>query len=183
MHLIDNLNDAHLHDLLRRVDTTGFPADLQHLWKVERVRYRETLRRIPPATDPSAVLLDLGSSRPLLPFLQVVLGYRRIVLNTCYPDSGFVDESMRVRAAPASHGGRPSSPSPGGPCSAFAPGIVPDGEVEESILFGLMAPHDRDQLAHPHDKHFLVLKGSVRHRVHRANESIELAEDARMLGP
>jgi SAM-dependent methyltransferase len=99
-HPVDNLTDRQLHDLLLRVDTTGFPADLEHLWRVERLRYRETLRRIPPARHDRATLLDLGSSRPWLPFFQVVLGYRHLVLNTAYPDACFVDDGLTVRGEP-----------------------------------------------------------------------------------
>jgi SAM-dependent methyltransferase len=99
-HPVDNLTDQQLHDLLFRVDTTGFPGDLEHLWRVERQRYRETLRRIPPARHDHETLLDLGSSRPWLPFFQVVLGYRHIVLNTAYPDAHFVDDGLTVRGEP-----------------------------------------------------------------------------------
>jgi len=83
-----------------RVERAGFPADLEGLWGVERVRYRETLRRIPPAANAEAALLDLGSSRPWLPFFQVLLGYRHIVLNTSYPGSGFVDDDLGVAGVP-----------------------------------------------------------------------------------
>jgi len=99
-HPVDDLTDAQLHELLLRVDTVGFPADLDEVWRVEHVRFRETLRRIPPAANDRSCLLDLGSSRVWLPFFQVLLGYRRIVLNTNYPKSGFVDEVLRVRGAP-----------------------------------------------------------------------------------
>lgn len=99
-HPVDPLSDEGLRDVLLRVDAEGFPSDLAHLWSVERVRYRETLRRIPPAVDSDSVLLDLGSTRAWLPFFQIVLGYRRIVANTKYPDSGFVDASAGVRGAP-----------------------------------------------------------------------------------
>jgi len=99
-HPVDRLSDPQLRELLMRVDTSGFPADLEQLWTVERVRYRETLRRIPPAPGGSATLLDLGSSRPWLPFFQVLLGYRHIVLNTSYPDSGFVDDGLTVHGEP-----------------------------------------------------------------------------------
>lgn len=95
-HPVDRLSDAELRALLMRVDTKGFPADLAHLWNVERLRYRETIRRLPPAADKHATLLDLGSSRPWLPFFQLVLGYRRLVLNTSYPDSGFVADGLTV---------------------------------------------------------------------------------------
>ena len=96
-HPVDHLSDEQLHDLLLRVDAKGFPADLEELWQIERLRYRETLRRIPPARSEDARLLDLGSSRPWLPFFQVVLGYRHIVLNTNYPKSGFVEDGLTVR--------------------------------------------------------------------------------------
>lgn len=98
-HPVHRLTDDALRELFLRVDATGFPSDLHHLWNVERTRYRETIARIPPA-EPSHALLDLGSTRAWLPFYQLVLGYGRIVLNTKYPDSGFVDEGIRVRGAP-----------------------------------------------------------------------------------
>jgi len=98
-HPVDRLTDARLRGLMLRVNTTGFPADLQHLWSVERARYRETLRRIPPAAGTDSALLDLGSSRPWLPFYQVLLGYRNITLNTSYPKSGFVDEGLSIAGA------------------------------------------------------------------------------------
>ena len=85
-HPVNQYSDAELRELMMRVDTRGFPADLANLWKVEHVRYRQTLQRIPPAQSPAATLLDLGSSRPWLPFYQVLLGYQNIVLNTRYPD-------------------------------------------------------------------------------------------------
>ncbi len=100
-HPVDQLSDDQLHDLLLRVDTAGFPADLEELWSIERLRYRETLRWIPPAPGASASLLDLGSSRPWLPFYQVLLDYQHIVLNTSYPESGFVTEHLAVNDAPA----------------------------------------------------------------------------------
>ncbi len=101
-HPVDRCSDAQLRELMMRVDATGFPDDLQRLWGVERIRYRETLRRIPPADGKHFSLLDLGSSRPWLPFLQVLLGYRHLVLNTSYPASGFVDNGLTVRGdAPA----------------------------------------------------------------------------------
>jgi len=96
---VTDLTDDALREVLFRVDATGFPSDLAHLWEVEHQRYRETLRRIPPARDAEAAILDLGSTRAWLPFFQSVLGYRRMVLNTNYPDAGFVDESVRVRGA------------------------------------------------------------------------------------
>jgi SAM-dependent methyltransferase len=99
-HPVDRLTDAQLHELLLRVDTGGFPADLEDVWRVERLRFRETLRRIPPAADDRSTLLDLGSSRAWLPLFQVLLGYRRIILNTCYPESGFVDDHVHVGGAP-----------------------------------------------------------------------------------
>jgi len=99
-HPVDRRTDAQLHELLLRVDTAGFPADLEEVWRVEGERFRETLTRIPPATDDRSSLLDLGSSRAWLPFFQVLLGYRRIVLNTNYPESGFVDDGLKVEGAP-----------------------------------------------------------------------------------
>ncbi len=99
-HPVDRLDDLQLRDVLLRVDTRGFPADLERLWDVERVRYRQTLRRIPKADGEHRRILDLGSSRAWLPFLQIVLGYRHIVMNTSYPESGFVSETMSVRGAP-----------------------------------------------------------------------------------
>jgi len=99
-HPIETLDDVGLRRLMMRVDADGFPADLAALWDAERVRYRETSQRIPPARDDRDVLLDLGSSRPWLPFLQELLGYRRLVLNTAYPDSGFVEDDLRVKDAP-----------------------------------------------------------------------------------
>lgn len=119
-HPVEQISDHDLRDLLMRVDVTGFPADLDHLWHGERVRYRETLRRIPPAdaiaasasaandsayTDNDSVpndlpvLLDQGSSRPWIPFFQELLGYQRMVLNTFAPDSGFVDKGIKIRNA------------------------------------------------------------------------------------
>ncbi len=98
-HAVDRLSNEQLKDVLFRVDTNGFPADLEAVWTVEQGRFRETLRRIPPPHGPRAALLDLGSSRAWLPFFQIVLGYRRIVLNTCYPESGFVSEVLPVRGA------------------------------------------------------------------------------------
>jgi hypothetical protein len=50
-HPVDRLSDAQLHELLLRFDTGGFPADLEDVWRVERLRFQETLRRIPPAAD------------------------------------------------------------------------------------------------------------------------------------
>jgi SAM-dependent methyltransferase len=99
-HPVDDWSGETLRELLLRVDARDFPADLEHLWEVEHVRYRETLRRIPPAASGEANLLDLGSSRPWLPYFQVLLGYRRIVLNTCYPESHFVDDGLTVEGAP-----------------------------------------------------------------------------------
>jgi SAM-dependent methyltransferase len=98
-HPVDRLSDEALRDVLLRVDVAGFPSDLEQLWSVEGVRYRETLRRIPPAVDSDSVLLDLGGTRAWWPFFQLVLGYRRIVANTNYPDSGFVDETAKVHGA------------------------------------------------------------------------------------
>ena len=95
-HPVDAYSDAQLFALMQRVNTDGFPARLEDVWRMERLRFRETLRRIPPATSPKSSLLDLGSSRAWLPFFQVLLGYRRIVLNTSYPDAGFVSDSLGV---------------------------------------------------------------------------------------
>ena len=81
---------------MQRVNTDGFPARLEDVWRAERVRFRETLRRIPPAPSANSSILDLGSSRAWLPFFQVLLGYRRIALNTSYPDAGFVSDSLHV---------------------------------------------------------------------------------------
>ena len=99
-HPIETIDDVGLRRLMMRVDTDGFPGDLAHLWDVEHVRYRETSQRIPPARGDRDALLDLGRSRPWLPLLQVLLGYRRLVLNTAYPDSGFVEDGLRVKGAP-----------------------------------------------------------------------------------
>lgn len=93
-HPVDSLSDDELHKLLMTVSTDGFPADIEQLWRVERYRYRETLRRIPPAASSQATLLDLGSSRPWFPFFTKLLGYRRLVLNTAYPESGMVDPRL-----------------------------------------------------------------------------------------
>ena len=101
-HPVDQYSDEQLFALMQRVDTSGFPARLEDVWRAERVRFRETMRRIPPAGSPDSSLLDLGSSRAWLPFFQIVLGYRRIVLNTSYPDAGFVCDGLTVdRALPA----------------------------------------------------------------------------------
>ncbi|MEK6798825.1 MAG: methyltransferase domain-containing protein [Planctomycetota bacterium] len=99
LHPVDQLSDEELRNLLLRVDSAGFPAKLPDVWRAERVRFRETLRRVPPAKQGNERLLDLGSSRAWLPFYQLVLGYRRIVLNTSYPDSGFVREGTLVAGA------------------------------------------------------------------------------------
>ncbi len=99
-HPVDELTDPQLRELMLRVDSTGFPGNLDQLFNVERVRYRQTLRRIPPAAGSGATLLDLGSSRPWLPFFQVLLGYRHVVLNTSYPESGFVEDGLSVDRAP-----------------------------------------------------------------------------------
>lgn len=99
-HPVDGLRDDALRELFFRVDATGFPSDLANLWSVERCRYRETLRRVPPASNAQASLLDLGSTRAWLPFYQLLLNYSKIVLNTNYPDSGFVSEAVGVRGAP-----------------------------------------------------------------------------------
>jgi SAM-dependent methyltransferase len=84
---------------MQRVNADGFPARMEDVWCAERVRFRETLRRIPPAHQSNSSILDLGSSRVWLPFLQELLHYRNIVLNTSYPDSGFVSDSLRVAEA------------------------------------------------------------------------------------
>ncbi|MBI1824898.1 MAG: class I SAM-dependent methyltransferase [Planctomycetes bacterium] len=86
-----------------RVDCDGFPADLNETWCKEKTRFRETLRRIPQAATPDARILDLGSTRAWLPFHQVLLGYRHIVLNTSYPEARFVDASAIVRDAAPAH--------------------------------------------------------------------------------
>jgi SAM-dependent methyltransferase len=99
LHPVDRLTDVEVHDILLRVDTDSFPAKLEHLWHVEHVRYRETLRRIPPASEGTRRLLDLGSCRAWLPFFRIVLGYENIVLNTSYPGSGFVADGLTVRGA------------------------------------------------------------------------------------
>lgn len=93
-HPVDRLSDGELYELLMTVNAEGFPADIEQLWRVEKCRYRETLRRIPPAGSPRAALLDLGSSRPWFPFFTELLGYRRLVLNTAYPESGMVDPRL-----------------------------------------------------------------------------------------
>jgi len=98
-HPIDGYSDEQLFALMQRVCTDGFPARFEDVWRAERVRFRETLRRIPPAASANASILDLGSSRVWLPFFQELLGYRRIVLNTSYPDAGFVSESLKVEGA------------------------------------------------------------------------------------
>lgn len=95
-HPVDALNDDQLFALMQRVATDGFPARLEDVWRAERVRFRETLRRIPPAPGADARLLDLGSSRVWLPYFQILLGYRHITLNTSYPDAGFVSDSLCV---------------------------------------------------------------------------------------
>ncbi len=102
-HPVDRLSDDELYALLKTVDTDGFPADIDQLWHVERNRYRETLRRIPPAANPKATLLDLGSSRPWFPFFTKLLGYERLVLNTAYPESGMVDPRLGVSNAVPPH--------------------------------------------------------------------------------
>lgn len=96
-HPIETVDDPGLRRLMMRVDNDGFPGDIAALWDAEHIRYRETSRRIPPARGDRNALLDLGSSRPWLPFLQVLLGYRRLVLNTAYPDSGIVKDRLRVK--------------------------------------------------------------------------------------
>ncbi len=101
-HPVDSLSDGQLKALMMRVDDVGFPARLDDVWRVERLRFRETLRRIPPADRTHDALLDLGSSRVCLPFYRVLLGYGDIVLNTAYPESGFVDERLSIDGAVAS---------------------------------------------------------------------------------
>ncbi len=98
-HPIDACSDAQLFALMQRVNTDGFPARLEDVWRAERVRIRETLRQIPPAASTNSSILDLGSSRAWLPFFQVLLGYRHIILNTSYPDAGFVSDSLCVENA------------------------------------------------------------------------------------
>jgi SAM-dependent methyltransferase len=95
-HPVDSLTDEQLRAIMLRVDARKFPGKLEQLWQAEHVRYRQTLRRIPPAMDEHARLLDLGSSRPWVPFFVEVLGYRHLTLNTSYPDSGFVAEGLSV---------------------------------------------------------------------------------------
>ncbi len=102
-HPVDRLSDDELYELLMTVDTDGFPADLDQLWQIERMRYRETLRRIPAATHPDATLLDLGSSRPWFPFFTKLLGYQRLVLNTAYPESGMVDPRLSTNTSVPPH--------------------------------------------------------------------------------
>jgi len=98
-HPVDSVSDDELRALMMRVDTAGFPVKLEDVWQVERVRFRQTLRRIPKADSPHAALLDLGSSRAWLPFYHELLGYREIVLNTAYPDSGFVEQRLSIDGA------------------------------------------------------------------------------------
>lgn len=93
------MSDEALRALMMRVDATDFPADLEETWRIEKTRFRETLRRIPQAKSPSAVLLDLGSTRAWLPFYQVLLGYKNIVLNTAYTDAQFVNDGCTVKGA------------------------------------------------------------------------------------
>jgi len=98
-HPVDAYSDEQLFALMQRVSADGFPARFEDVWRAERVRIRETLRRIPPAASADSSILDLGSSRVWLPFFQELLGYRRIVLNTSYPDAGFVSDCLRVEGA------------------------------------------------------------------------------------
>jgi SAM-dependent methyltransferase len=98
-HPVNRLSDPQLKDLLFRVSTDDFPVQLESVWHAERVRFRETLGRIPVAVDCRSSLLDLGSTRAWLPFFQCLLGYQRIVLNTRYPHSGFVADSLRVQGS------------------------------------------------------------------------------------
>lgn len=95
-HPVDALSDDQLFALMRRVNIDGFPARLEDVWRAERVRIRETLRRISPASSNRASILDLGSSRVWLPFFQIPLGYHNITLNTSYPQAGFVSDSLVV---------------------------------------------------------------------------------------
>jgi SAM-dependent methyltransferase len=93
-HPVDAYSDLQLFALMQRIDTDGFPARLEDVWRAERVRFRETLRRIPRAASKDAAILDLGASRAWLPFFQVLLGYKNVVLNTSYPDAGFVCDRL-----------------------------------------------------------------------------------------
>lgn len=95
-HPVDALTDAQLFAMMSRVNTAGFPARLEDVWRVERGRIRETLRRIPPARHANASILDLGSSRVFFPFFRLLLGYQRVVLNTSYPDAGFVSDDLSL---------------------------------------------------------------------------------------
>lgn len=99
-HPIESWTPQRMRELMLRVDQRDFPANLEHLWDVEQERYIETCRRIPPAVSTESRILDLGSSRPWLPFIQVILGFRQIVLNTSYPDSHFVDDGLTIRGEP-----------------------------------------------------------------------------------
>ena len=100
-HPVHALSDEQLRALMMRVDDAGFPATLADVWRAERVRFRQTLRRIPPADRATAALLDLGSSRAWVPFYRELLGYHEIVLNTAYPESGLVDERLPIDGADA----------------------------------------------------------------------------------
>jgi len=102
LHPVDSLSDEELRALMMRVNTDGFPVALVDVWRVEHLRFRETLRRIPHADHDHTALLDLGSTRAWLAFYRVLLGYEEIVLNTCYPTSGFVDESLSIAEADTS---------------------------------------------------------------------------------
>lgn len=102
-HPVDRLSDEELYKLLMTVSTDGFPASIEQLWRIERCRYRQTLRRIPPAASPDATLLDLGSSRPWFPFFTELLGYQRLVLNTAYPESGMVDPRLVAKTSKPPH--------------------------------------------------------------------------------
>ncbi|MCB9851230.1 MAG: class I SAM-dependent methyltransferase [Phycisphaerales bacterium] len=95
-HPVDELSDAELYAMMMRVDTTRFPGDLDALWRVEKERYRKTLRRIPPSADANARVLDLGSSRAWIPFFRILLNYRHLALNTKYPDAYFVEPKMHI---------------------------------------------------------------------------------------
>lgn len=96
-HPVDAVSDTQLFAMMNRVSADGFPARFEDVWRTERVRFRETLRRIPPAISPNSPLLDLGSSRVFYPFFRVLLGYLRTVLNSSYPDAGFVNGNLAIK--------------------------------------------------------------------------------------
>ncbi len=101
-HSVDRVSDAELHEMMLRVDVTRFPGDIEQLWRIERQRYRETLRRIPPAEHSESRLLDLGSSRPWAPFFRILLGYSHLALNTKYPDAFFVEPQLPIHGVDTS---------------------------------------------------------------------------------